>query len=65
MTKSCLQFGVLDGLLILKLWTDCYLAALARFRNCRVVSFDQHFHRFPKLDFLDLGLKGKALIIDI
>ena len=38
-----------------ELWTDCYLAALARFRNCRVVSFDQHFHRFPKLDFLDLG----------
>ena len=26
------------------LWTDCYLAALARFRNCRVVSFDQDFH---------------------
>lgn len=38
-----------------KLWTDCYLAALARFRNCRVVSFDQDFHRFPKLAFLDIG----------
>jgi toxin-antitoxin system PIN domain toxin len=24
-----------------QLWTDCYLAALARFRNCRVVSFDR------------------------
>lgn len=33
------------------LWTDCYLAALASFRNCRVVSFD----RFPKLAFLDIG----------
>ena len=38
-----------------QLWTDCYLAALARFRNCRVVSFDQDFHRFPKLAFLDIG----------
>jgi hypothetical protein len=38
-----------------QLWTDCYLAALARFRNCRVVSFDRDFHRFSKLDFLDLG----------
>lgn len=34
------------------LWTDCYLAALAQFRNCRVVSFDQDFERFPKLNFL-------------
>ena len=38
-----------------QLWTDCYLAALASFRNCRVVSFDQDFHRFSKLDFLDIG----------
>ena len=38
-----------------QLWTDCYLAALARFRNCRVVSFDQDFHLFPKLAFLDIG----------
>jgi toxin-antitoxin system PIN domain toxin len=38
-----------------ELWTDCYLAALARFRNCRLVSFDQHFHRIPKLAFLALG----------
>ena len=37
------------------LWTDCYLAALASFRNCRVVSFDQDFHRFPKLAFLDIS----------
>jgi toxin-antitoxin system PIN domain toxin len=38
-----------------QLWTDCYLAALASFRNCRVVSFDQDFHRFSKLAFLDIG----------
>ena len=37
------------------LWTDCYLAALARFRKCRIVSFDQDFARFPKLAFLGLG----------
>jgi toxin-antitoxin system PIN domain toxin len=36
------------------LWTECYLAALARFRNCRIVSFDQHFHRFPQQAFLIL-----------
>ena len=37
------------------LWTDCYLAALARFRNCRIVSFDKDFNRFPKLTLLHLG----------
>jgi len=45
-----LQEGVIHAL-----WTDCYLAALASFRNCRVVSFDQDFHRFAKLDFLAIG----------
>jgi toxin-antitoxin system PIN domain toxin len=38
-----------------RLWTDCYLAALARYRNCRVVSFDTDFHRFPDLAFLHLA----------
>jgi hypothetical protein len=55
--------GVDEGLMknslqkdfIQSLWTDCCLAALARFRNCRVVSFNQDFHRFPKLAFLDIG----------
>jgi predicted nucleic acid-binding protein len=45
----------IQSVFIQELWTDWYLAALARFRNCRVVSFDQHFQRFPQLDFLDLG----------
>jgi hypothetical protein len=36
------------------LWTDCYLASLASFRNCRVISFDTDFKRFPDLDFLHL-----------
>ena len=36
------------------LWTDCYLAALARCRSCRIVSFDTDFQRFPELDFLHL-----------
>jgi toxin-antitoxin system PIN domain toxin len=37
-----------------RLWTDCYLAALALSRDCRVVSFDTDFNRFPGLAFLYL-----------
>jgi len=37
------------------LWTDGYLAAFARFRNCRIISFDTDFHRFPNLNFLHLA----------
>lgn len=37
-----------------RLWTDSYLAALADYRNCRVVSFDTDFKRFPSIDFLHL-----------
>ncbi len=37
------------------LWTDPYLAALARFKNCRVVSFDADFSRFSPLSFLHLS----------
>jgi len=37
------------------LWTDCYLAALAKFRNCRIVSFDQDFKSFRNLEFLWIG----------
>lgn len=41
------------------LWTDCYLAALAIYRNCRLVSFDTDFKRFPDLAFLHLApLRG-------
>lgn len=36
------------------LWTDGYLAALARFKDCRIISFDSDFKRFPDLDFLQL-----------
>jgi toxin-antitoxin system PIN domain toxin len=38
------------------LWTDAYLAALAQFRNCRIVSFDADFDRFPRLNFLHLSM---------
>ena len=41
-----------------RLWTDCYLAALALYRNCRVVSFDTDFNRFPDLAFLHLEEKS-------
>jgi uncharacterized protein len=37
------------------LWTDSYLAAFARFRNCRIVSFDTDFKHFPDLNFLHLA----------
>ena len=43
-----------DGGLPHRLWTDCYLSALALYRDCRVVSFDIDFHRFPDLAFLHL-----------
>ena len=35
-------------------WTDAYLAAFARDTNCRLVSFDAGFDRFPDLEFLHL-----------
>jgi toxin-antitoxin system PIN domain toxin len=37
------------------LWTDCYLAALAGFQKCRIVSFDQDFGRFSNTNFLHLS----------
>lgn len=52
--QGFMEYSLQPGF-IHELWTDCYLAALARFRNCRIVSFDQHFHRFPKLAFHALG----------
>lgn len=36
------------------LWTDAYLASLARLTDSRVVSFDNDFKRFDNLDFLQL-----------
>lgn len=36
------------------LWTDAYLAALAEFHGCRMVSFDTDFSQFPNLEFLRL-----------
>ena len=36
------------------LWTDSYLAALARFRNGRIISFDADFKTFPNLKWLHL-----------
>ena len=38
------------------LWTDAYLSALAQFKNCRIVSFDRNFERFPELVFLHLSI---------
>lgn len=37
-----------------RLWTDAYLAAFAITSDCRLVSFDADFSRFPKLNFLHL-----------
>jgi toxin-antitoxin system PIN domain toxin len=37
------------------LWTDCYLATLAQFKKCRIVSFDEDFHNFRNLQFLHLA----------
>jgi toxin-antitoxin system PIN domain toxin len=52
--QAFMEYSLEEGF-IHSLWTDCYLAALASFRNCRVVSFDQDFHRFHKLAFLDIS----------
>lgn len=37
------------------LWTDAYLAALAKFRNARIISFDEDFERFSGLAWLHLS----------
>jgi len=37
------------------LWTDAYLAALAKDNACRLVSFNRDFHRFNGLNFLQLS----------
>ncbi|MCW1886884.1 PIN domain-containing protein [Luteolibacter flavescens] len=37
-----------------KLWTDAWLAALAVENECRLVSFDADFSKFPGVDFLHL-----------
>jgi uncharacterized protein len=36
-------------------WTDAYLAAFAAASGCRLVAFDQGFHRFPGIEFLYLN----------
>ena len=36
------------------LWTDSYLAALARSSSCRIVSFDADFNTFPNLKWRHL-----------
>jgi toxin-antitoxin system PIN domain toxin len=38
-----------------RLWTDAYLAAFSLAANCRLVSFDGDFQRFPGLSFLHLA----------
>lgn len=37
-----------------KLWTDAWIAAIAVTNDCRIVSFDSDFSRFPGLKFLHL-----------
>lgn len=37
------------------LWTDAYLAALAKFKNCRIITFDADFTHFPGLAWLHLS----------
>jgi predicted nucleic acid-binding protein len=38
-----------------RLWTDTYLAAFAQASQCRLVSLDTDFKRFPHLNFLHLA----------
>jgi len=35
-------------------WADAYLAAFAAVSGCRVVAFDDDFHRYPGVEFLHL-----------
>lgn len=35
-------------------WTDAYLAAFAAASDCRLVTFDSDFHRYPGIAFLHL-----------
>jgi uncharacterized protein len=37
-----------------RLWTDAWIAAIAITNDCRIVSFDSDFSRFPGLKFLHL-----------
>jgi len=35
-------------------WTDAYIAAFAAASGCRLVAFDDDFHRYPGIEFLHL-----------
>jgi hypothetical protein len=35
-------------------WADAYLAAFALASGCRLISFDESFHRYPGIEFLHL-----------
>jgi len=35
-------------------WSDAYLAAFAAAGSCRLVAFDDDFHRYPGVEFLHL-----------
>ncbi|MGD1105042.1 MAG: TA system VapC family ribonuclease toxin, partial [Terriglobia bacterium] len=35
-------------------WTDAYLAAFAAASGCRLIAFDNDFHRYPGIEFLHL-----------
>ena len=43
-----------DGLATSKNWTDLYLAAFAVAGGLRLVTFDDDFHSFPRLELLHL-----------
>jgi predicted nucleic acid-binding protein len=37
-------------------WTGAYLAAFAAASGCRLVAFDDSFHRYPGIEFLHLKI---------
>lgn len=55
-TSTEAQFAALTlaGAMPQRHWTDAYLAAFAIAADCRLVSFDSDFHRFPRLNYLHL-----------
>ncbi len=52
--ESILERWVMRGDVTARLWTDAYLAAFAKARGSRLVSFDRDFARFDGLDLVVL-----------
>jgi toxin-antitoxin system PIN domain toxin len=51
-TGQILDRWISNGLVTTRTLTDAYLAAFALGSNCRMVTFDQDYKRFPGLDLL-------------